>query len=296
MPPRGVSVETMTRVFAHRGSSAAFPENTRAAYLQAIRDGADGIECDIHLSADGELVCRHDAVLGRTESARGEVRRMSLARLRELDVVSWKKRRIPAEYGTVQEQVCTLTDLLQIAASAPRPIEVAIETKHQLGDDPRLEAAMTRVLDELGFERATASKDHVSLSFMSFEPTAVQRLSGDWGSRAVCQLLGNKRRGWESDVLRGHGTKEVSRYATQFVQGVANLNRSVAGIAGPGLGFVRQHQEEFLAWLPRHTARVWTVDRPKDAAYLVGLGVTELTSNVPARIKEASAAQRLRDR
>jgi glycerophosphoryl diester phosphodiesterase len=221
---------------------------------------------------------------------------MSLSQLRRIDMVSWKrgrwpwrKVRIPGKYGRVDQQLCTLAELVEIAASAGRPIELAIETKHQLGDDPRLEEAMAHQLDALGFDRATRSAGTVTASFMSFEPAAVRRLSVDWGPERVCQLLENKRRGWEGDVLRGLGTKEDSPYAKQFTEGVANLNEGVAGIAGPGVSFVRAHQEEFERWMEDHTARIWTVDKPADAAFLVGLGVQELTSNVPAKIRKALA-------
>ncbi|MGO3153659.1 MAG: glycerophosphodiester phosphodiesterase [Galactobacter sp.] len=284
----------MTRLFAHRGSSRRYPENTRASYLQAIADGADGIECDIHLTADHQLVCHHDAVLGRTERAKGEIRSMTLAQLRRIDMVSWKRgrwpflrTRIPGKFGRVDQQLCTLAELVEIAANAGRPIELAIETKHQLGHDPRLEAAMTNQLEALGFDRATLSSGNVTVSFMSFEPAAVQHLSAEWGPERVCQLLENKRRGWEGDVLRGLGTMEDTRYAQQFTGGVANIEDGTAGIVGPGIKFVRAHEAEFLRWLETHTARIWTVDKPADAAYLEGLGVQEMTSNVPAEIRES---------
>jgi glycerophosphoryl diester phosphodiesterase len=287
----------MTRLFAHRGSSHRYPENTRASYLQGIADGADGIECDIHLSADHQLVCHHDAVLGRTERAKGELRELTLAQLREIDMVSWRRgrwpwqrMRIPARFGRVDQQLCTLAELVEIAANAGRPIELAIETKHQLGDDPRLEAAMTKQLEALGFDRATRTAGSVTASFMSFEPAAVRRLSADWGSEGVCQLLENKRRGWELDVLHGIGTSEETRYAQQFTEGVANIEQRVAGIVGPGLSFVKGYEAEFLRWLQDRTARIWTVDKPADAEYLVGLGVQEITSNVPAEIRAALAA------
>ena len=44
------------RILAHRGASAQYPEHTRAAYVQALLDGADGVEGDVHLTRDGHLV------------------------------------------------------------------------------------------------------------------------------------------------------------------------------------------------------------------------------------------------
>src|SRR5688500_13934855 len=72
-------------VFAHRGSSAALPEHTLAAYLRALEEGADGLECDVRLSRDGHLVCVHDRRLDRTSNGRGRASAYTLAELEALD-------------------------------------------------------------------------------------------------------------------------------------------------------------------------------------------------------------------
>ena len=76
-------------VFAHRGSSAALPEHTLAAYLRALDEGADGLECDVRLTRDGHLVCVHDRRLERTSNGRGRVSARTLAELDALDFGSW---------------------------------------------------------------------------------------------------------------------------------------------------------------------------------------------------------------
>src|SRR5919107_5520368 len=78
------------RVIAHRGSSAARAEHTLGAYLKALDDGADGLECDVRLTADGHLVCVHDRRVDRTTNARGVVSTMTLAQLDQLDASDWK--------------------------------------------------------------------------------------------------------------------------------------------------------------------------------------------------------------
>ena len=85
-------------VYAHRGSSEAFAEHTRAAYLQAIADGADGVECDVHLTRDQHAVLLHDATLDRTSDGTGQVADRTLEELRLLDFSSWKGARIPEAY------------------------------------------------------------------------------------------------------------------------------------------------------------------------------------------------------
>jgi len=73
------------RVFAHRGGSALAPENTLAAFEHGLRVGADGLELDVHLSADGVPVVVHDPTLDRTTNATGLVAARTAAELARLD-------------------------------------------------------------------------------------------------------------------------------------------------------------------------------------------------------------------
>ncbi len=75
-------------IIAHRGASAYAPENTLAAFDLAVRQGADAIELDAKLSADGEVVVFHDQTLARTTGAPGRVRATPLQELRRLDAGS----------------------------------------------------------------------------------------------------------------------------------------------------------------------------------------------------------------
>jgi len=74
---------------AHRGASGRAPENTHAAFAAALDLGAEAIELDCQLSADGELVVIHDETLDRTTDGRGPVGDRSAAELARLDAGSW---------------------------------------------------------------------------------------------------------------------------------------------------------------------------------------------------------------
>lgn len=74
-----------TLVGGHRGNPAEHPENTLASYRSALELGVDLIECDVHLSADDELIVIHDHTLERTTDGHGLVRQKTLAELRDLD-------------------------------------------------------------------------------------------------------------------------------------------------------------------------------------------------------------------
>lgn len=75
----------MSKVFAHRGFSGKYPENTMLAFEKAVELGVDGIELDVHLSKDGEMVIIHDEKVDRTCNGTGKVKDLTLAELRELD-------------------------------------------------------------------------------------------------------------------------------------------------------------------------------------------------------------------
>jgi len=72
-------------IYAHRGASTLAPENTLAAFQLALLAGADGIELDVMLSRDKELVVIHDATVDRTTDGTGKVADLPMAALRELD-------------------------------------------------------------------------------------------------------------------------------------------------------------------------------------------------------------------
>ena len=101
-------------VIAHRGDSAAAPENTLAAFTAAIDAGADGIELDVHPTRDGALAVHHDYYLDRTTDGAGLVSDHTLAELRALDAGAWFDERF------VGERIPTLEEVLSLAAGRVR--------------------------------------------------------------------------------------------------------------------------------------------------------------------------------
>jgi glycerophosphoryl diester phosphodiesterase len=72
-------------LFAHRGASAHAPENTLEAFRLAFKQGAEAIELDVKLSADGQVIVIHDSTLDRTTNGEGRVASFDLSDLRALD-------------------------------------------------------------------------------------------------------------------------------------------------------------------------------------------------------------------
>ena len=102
-------------IIAHRGASALTPENTLASFERAIDEGADGIEFDVRLAADGVPVVIHDATLQRVAGLRKSVQSLTSTELAKIDVGSWFNRRHPnrakTEYSS--EGVPTLERTLE---------------------------------------------------------------------------------------------------------------------------------------------------------------------------------------
>jgi glycerophosphoryl diester phosphodiesterase len=275
-------------VYAHRGSSAAFAEHTRAAYLRALADGADGVECDVHLTRDQHVVLLHDANLDRTSDGTGPVADRTLEELRLLDFSSWKGARIPTEYGGKSEQLLTLPELLDILRSAGREIGLAIELKHP---SPYLLGLEDRVLDVLageGWDPATSRLDNISVSFMSFSPDSVRHLLKSVPAEFICQLVdeidvGEVREELGLGIITGGAVANVMKAAQ--LEGERILNDCEVGLAGPGIDYVRQHARSVQRWLESgRRFRVWTVDSENDVALCQGLGIHEITTNRPAQV------------
>ena len=122
------------QVIAHRGASGYAPENTRAAFDRAIAMGADALETDVQLTADGRLVLFHDATVDRTSDGSGPVADYTLAELRRLDLGGW----FAPEFAG--QRALTVEELLDDYATR---IPVVLEIK-----DPRATGPLVALLAE----------------------------------------------------------------------------------------------------------------------------------------------------
>ncbi|MFV2120685.1 glycerophosphodiester phosphodiesterase [Streptomyces sp. Act-28] len=250
------------QVVAHRGASEEAPEHTLAAYVKAIEDGADALECDVRLTADGHLVCVHDRRVDRTSNGRGAVSALELADLAALDFGSWKDgHESPDRVDPQYTSVLTLERLLELVVDAGRRVELAIETKHPTRWAGQVEQRLVRLLRRFGLaDPPTPAESAVRI--MSFSPRSLHRV--------------------------GVAVPTVPTvYLTQFVAPRLREGRLPAGarIAGPSIRIVRNHSAyvERLreAGIPVH---VWTVDAPEDVELCVRLGVDAIITNRPRQV------------
>ena len=275
-------------VYAHRGASADFAEHTRAAYLRALADGADGVECDVHLTRDQHVVLLHDSNLDRTSDGTGPVAERTVDQLRLLDFSSWKGVRIPEAYGPRSDQFLTLPDLLDLLRAAGRDVGLAIELKHPSPYQLKLEDRVLEVLRAEGWDARTSRLDNIRVTFMSFSPDSVRHLRKAVPAEFLCQLVDDVnvteiREELGLGPFTGSAVASVMKAAQ--LEGERILNDGEAGMAGPGIDYVRRHAGTVGRWLNSgRRFRVWTVDAENDVALCRELGIQEITTNRPAQV------------
>ncbi|MPZ28856.1 MAG: glycerophosphodiester phosphodiesterase [Micromonosporaceae bacterium] len=229
-------------VFAHRGASAVLPEHTLAAYLRALEEGADGLECDVRLTRDGHLVCLHDRRLERISNGRGRVSAYTLAQLDQLDFGSWR--------GTGPAPLLTLDRLLRAVRAAERPVRLLIETKHPSRFGPAVERRLVALLHRHRLAEP-APETSVQITVMSFSALAVRRIRRLAPALPTVLLL---------DLLPGLPPPSWRRRLPPGTR-----------IAGPSIALVRARPGLMPALRAAgNQVYVWTVNEPADLALVRG--------------------------
>ena len=141
-------------IIAHRGASGHAPENTMAAFELALQQGADAIELDVRLTADGVPVVLHDPTLDRTTSHQGPLGAVASDRLRDIDAGARftpdRGRTYPFRGSGVQ--VPTLTEVLRAFPLMPFLIEIK--------EAPAQEAVKRGLLEEGAVLRCVLASEH----------------------------------------------------------------------------------------------------------------------------------------
>jgi glycerophosphoryl diester phosphodiesterase len=176
-------------VFAHRGGADALPEHTLGAYLRALDEGADGLECDVRLTRDGHLVCVHDRRLDRTSNGRGLVSTKTLAQLDTLNFGSWHPA-YPSSNDTLPDlsRLLTLERLLDTVRESGRRVRLLIETKHPSRYGAEVERRLVRLLQRYGLTEPKPD-DPIQVTVMSFAALALRRIRAQAPALPTVYLL-----------------------------------------------------------------------------------------------------------
>lgn len=238
-------------IYAHRGASALAPENTLDAFQLAYQLGADGIELDVMLTADDELIVIHDDSVERTTDGHGKVAEMSLAALRELDAGSHFSETFRGE---------KLPTLTEVYAALGGKLIINVELKNYAHPFDSLTPKVVALTEQFHLE------DNVLLS--SFNPINLSKAHA---------LNPSLRLG----LLTSPGSK--------LMQGAIGSLFPYHALH-PYYEDVTEVMVERLHSMQKQL-NTWTVDAPEDLLRMRACGVDGIICNNPAAAREVLEGQ-----
>ncbi|MCF2663601.1 glycerophosphodiester phosphodiesterase [Oscillibacter valericigenes] len=231
-------------LFAHRGFSGIYPENSPLAFrMAAEKTNADGIESDVHLSKDGQLVIFHDASVERTSNGTGFIRDLTYAQLLELDIGAWKSPEFAGQH------IWTLGQLLDFCREARMLLNLELKNYEVFYD-----GLEQRVIDEVC---ARGMQEQVFVS--SFNHISMQRF------KDLCPEI-------ETGLLYDKPLLDMEHY----------LLPSNADNMHPRY-MLLQYQPELMDLFHSRGMKVntWTVNDEADMLDMIHRGVDGIISNYP---------------
>ncbi|GMA50899.1 glycerophosphoryl diester phosphodiesterase [Alicyclobacillus contaminans] len=241
-------------IWAHRGWSARYPENTMASFQAALELGVRGIELDVQLSKDGIPVVLHDDTVQRTTDGQGRVRDFTWSHLRQLDAGSWFHPRFSGE------TIPTLGEVLALVQTRGHLTHVNVELKAtSVGAQDLVDAVW----------RTVHATDIASLVlFSSFDPNLLHALRR-YSRRIRLALL---TPAWNADAA--HAAKEIA---------AQDIHLDAAHFCTAVLDDVRRNHHQAL--------RVYTVNQPDAAVHLWRSGVSGIFTDCPDLMLETLVRQ-----
>ncbi len=240
---------------AHRGESIDAPENTLSAFRLAMERNDDGMETDIHLTADGVLLCCHDSDTVRTCGGVSMViEESTLAELRRLDASKDKLAYLGEKLPTFAESLAVLkpgkTYYVEIKAN-----------------DPKVMPAMMAELEKSG-----VSKEQIVV--ISFHQEVVRLAKEQYPEMKVLWLTGFIQ---QTDGTFSPACDELSRILQEIKADGVDAHALMGHIDAE---FIRKIKAQGMLFA------VWTVDRVEVARYFIEAGVDAITSNCAAYVRK----------
>ncbi len=246
-----------TLVLGHRGASGYAPENSMAAFQMAIDQGADGIELDVQLTKDGEIVVIHDETIDRTSNGTGWVKDYTLAELRQFNY-NYQNRSNPWKAGDQvlgevvypeydQVDIPTMREVFELFAPTDLIINIEIKTGIVFYPIEEKILAMTKEYNMLDRVIFSSFNHYTVMKIKELEPAA------------------------EVGFLYEDGTLDMAEYAK--AHGVEGLHPALYNLQYPG--FVEETHKNGT------NLNVWTVNSPEHVALCLQAGVHSVITNYP---------------
>ena len=237
-------------MIGHRGSSFTAPENTTAALRLAWEEQADGVEIDVQLTRDRQVVVLHDASLSRTTGLKAMVKRKTLKDIRELDAGSWKGR------SWEGLKIPTLDEVLNALPPGKR---LFVEIKCGPEIVPLLRTCPLQ-----------PDRTH----FVGFSLCTMMAVKKAFPQHSVF---------WNVSLKQKGGSGPWIPSADQLAKAVGR-----AGLDGLGIEMSPGIEAGFIGRLQHHEIPLfmWTIDDPAIARWMSGLGVEYLCTNRPGWLRD----------
>jgi glycerophosphoryl diester phosphodiesterase len=242
---------------AHRGGRGIAPENTLVGFREGLRVGADVVELEVHLTADGQLVVIHDDAVDRTTDGSGLVRGMTLREVKDLDA-GYRFTRDGGKTYPYKGQGVAIPTLEEVYEGLP-DVPVNVEVKE---DQPDIERALWQVIEEAEAADRTLVVSGKTSIIRRFREVSGGRVAtgASITEIAVFDLLSRLRLSW---LLR------PSYQALQVPEGYRNILRLVT--------------PRFVRTAHRLGVRVdvWTINTEPDMRRVLGFGVDGIMTDRP---------------
>ena len=234
-------------IFAHRGVSKHYPENTGVAFYAASKLPIAGIELDVHVTADGELVVIHDETIDRTSNGTGYVKNYTLQQLRAYDYGSWFSEEFAG--GNIP----TLGEVLELFVGTHHLINIELKT-----DIFPYEGIESLVIKEVAVHQMT---ERVIISSFNHESLQI-----------VAQLAPYI----ETAALFAEILTDFTTYTTQISANAMHISLPAAA-----------HKSVRMALEEGAVVRVYTVNDIDYVKTLQQLGVQAVFTDDPEKITDA---------
>lgn len=239
------------KIIAHRGSNLKAPENTVTAVKQAWLDGADGVELDIRLTSDKNVVAFHDEDTKRVTGTEYKINKYPFDFLQNLDCTLQK------DSGKISDKIPAIEEVI-----------AATEDEKELFLEIKCGKEILRPLEEKLYK--IFPFDRKRLNIISFLPEVLINIWGSFHEINTYKLI---------DLERNPNMNYLSAVNEAVKNGITGL-----GISGE---FYRCRQMVILAKSAGLKTNVWTVDDTETAAKYHEIGLDYLTTNNPDLIKKA---------
>ncbi len=232
----------MMQIFAHRGSSGTHPENTLPAFAEAVRLGADGIELDVQMTKDQQLIVMHDEEVDRTTDGKGAIKDETLAEIKKLNAGSW----FDEKYSSTK--VPTLKEVLDLLVARNFRGILAIELKTDKEAYPGIEEKISALM--------TSQTWPFIYWYSSFNLQSLERIHALEPDTRIDFTMGKSEK------------KPPLALARDFVQGIH-----------PSDEWVWQHAEQIRTF--PLAVRPWTINEETKVKSCLDCGVTGIFTDFP---------------